>query len=164
MATVMMMLMMRALRMQTDRVPLEKKERTYPTTGEGAANRSDWTLVPQHGACQACGLCCWVHTLFYVVRYKHGLNHVLHIQLRCIKITFGTCFIPCPFLLHELPIHLTGERNHTNGMPCPMIIVNGKALLPRSTRATAKVVKAHTVPSLRDQFCQLPCNPPTSLY
>ena len=29
--------------------------------------RGDWTLVPQHGACQVCALCCGVHNLFSIV-------------------------------------------------------------------------------------------------
>ena len=47
----------------------------------------------------------------------------------------------------------------------PVIVLDGKVLLPWSTKTIAKVVEAFTVLSLRDQLGQLPmpCNSPTSL-
>ena len=88
---------------------------------------------------------------------KHGLNYVLHIQLRYLKMIFDICFIPCLLFLYDLSIHLTGKRNHTNGMPSPMMIVKRKAFLPRSTYTIAKVVKAHKVRTLCDQLANFLC-------
>ena len=47
---------------------------------------------------------------------------------------------------------------------CPVIVLDGKVLLPWSTKTIAKVVEAFTVLSLHDQLGQLPmpCNSPTS--
>ena len=63
-----------------------------------------------------------------VVRLKHGLDHIFHIELTCIKIHLCTYFIPSVLLSHELLIHITGKENHTKGMPCTMIFLSRKIL------------------------------------